>query len=308
MKQKTVSIIIPTYKPDSNYSKMLQVLYNQTYPVEKIVVMNTGKEYYNEDIYPKLDKLEVHHITKKQFDHGGTRNIGVQLTNSDIILFLTQDAMPKGSNFVENMMKAFDDKSVAAVYGRQLPAKDCGVIEAFTRSFNYPAESSVKAISDLKRLGIKTFFCSNVCAAYRRDIYEKIGGFPLKTIFNEDMIFTGRLVKAGYKVAYRADAMVIHSHNYSGIQQFHRNFDLAVSQAQYPDVFDGVSSEGEGIKLVKKTATYLLKSGKWYLLPKLVYQSGCKYIGYFLGKRYKELPIWLCIWCSMNKDYWKTNK
>lgn len=50
------------------------------------------------------------------------------------------------------------------------------------------------------------------------------------------MILAGRMVQAGYKVAYAAEARVIHSHNYSGLQQFHRNFDLAVSQADNPNL------------------------------------------------------------------------
>ena len=60
-------------------------------------------------------------------------------------------------------------------------------------------------------------------------MYEALGGFSRRTIFNEDMILAGQMVQAGYKVAYAAEARVIHSHNYSGLQQFHRNFDLAVS-------------------------------------------------------------------------------
>ena len=56
------------------------------------------------------------------------------------------------------------------------------------------------------------------------------------------------MINAGYKVAYVAEARVIHSHNYTGMQQFHRNFDMAVSQAEHPEVFEGIKSESEGIK------------------------------------------------------------
>ena len=69
------------------------------------------------------------------------------------------------------------------------------------------------------------------------------------TIFNEDMIYAAGLVKAGYGVAYEAEARVIHSHNYTGRQQLRRNFDLGVSQAQHPEIFRGVPSEGEDHRL-----------------------------------------------------------
>ena len=103
-------------------------------------------------------------------------------------------------------------------------------------------------------MGIKTYFCSNVCAMYRRDVFRELGGFEKHTIFNEDMIFAARAVKAGWRIAYAADARVYHSHDYTAKEQFHRNFDNGVSQAQHPEIFAGVSSESEGVKLVKKTA------------------------------------------------------
>ena len=96
----------------------------------------------------------------------------------------------------------------------QLPDKDCDIIERYTRSFNYPEEQR-KTKADLDRLGIKTFFCSNVCTMYRRSIYEKLGGFRKAHHFNEDMIFAGKLIQEGYAIAYVAEARVVHSHNYT---------------------------------------------------------------------------------------------
>lgn len=305
MERLTVDIIIPVYRPDEKYIRLLQGLKKQTYPIQNIIIMNTERKYYESDRYPKLPNIEIHHIPKSEFDHGGTRNQGVQYSHSDIVLFLTQDAVPVDHHLVENIIKPFDDQAVGAVYGRQIPAPDCDRIERFSRSFNYPSESFKKSKQDLERLGIKTFFCSNVCAAYRRSVYDELGGFPLHTIFNEDMIFTGGLIKAGYTVAYEADARVVHSHNYSGIQQFHRNFDLAVSQADNPQIFSGVRSESEGIRLVKDTVRYLSRKRNYLQIVKLIYISGCKYMGYLLGKRYKKLPKKFVIWCSMNKEYWK---
>ena len=152
---------------------------------------------------------------------------------------------------------------------------------------------------------INPFGKTNDCAMYRKDVYEAMGGFVLHTIFNEDMIMAARVIGAGWRIAYAAEAMVVHAHKYTCRQQFTRNFDLAVSQRQYREIFDGVRSESEGIRLVKDTAKYLLGHGKWYLLPELVCQSGFKFLGYRLGKKYERLPRWLVRKCSMNKAYWK---
>ena len=161
-------------------------------------------------------------------------------------------------------------------------------VEAYTRIFNYPKESRIKSKEDLPKLGIKTFFCSNVCAAYRKSEYNALGGFPLHTIFNEDMIFASHLIEAGKKIAYAADAKVWHWHNYTAKDQLKRNFDLAVSQVDAGGLFTQVKSESEGIRLVKMTLRHFIKKGQFYYIPKIITQNGAKYIGYRLGKNYKN--------------------
>ncbi len=302
--KKTVSVIIPVYKPNSMYVRLLKGLKYQTYPIKEIIVINTEQQYYHEEKYPSLEQLRVIHIKKEEFDHGGTRNAGAKMATGDILLFMTQDAVLADANVIERLVASFDDDRVGAAYARQLPNENCNLIERYTRSFNYPKESRVKKYSDLNELGIKTYFCSNVCAAYKKEIYETLGGFECRTIFNEDMIFAANIIKHGYFIAYCAEARVIHSHNYTGMEQLHRNFDLAVSQADYPEIFEGIPSEQEGIRLVKKTFRYLLKKKRPLEVIHLIYISGCKYVGYFLGKRYRKLPLKVVRQLSMNKKYW----
>lgn len=303
---ETVDIIIPAYHPGTEFEKLLEALCRQSYEVKKILVMNTEKKFWNPEWEAKFPKVEVTHLSKAEFDHGGTRRAGAELSDADIMVFMTQDAVPADENLIRNLIRPLqEDPKVGAAYARQLPREDCAYLEKYTRSFNYPAQSSVKWEKDTGVYGIKTYFCSNVCAAYKKSIYEKIGGFVNKAIFNEDMIYAGTMAKQGYGIAYAADACVIHSHNYSCRQQFHRNFDLGVSQADHPEIFQGIPSEGEGLRLVKKSFAYLLKTGHVWLIPKLIGQSGFKYIGYFLGKRYQKLSKGMILFCTMNPEYWK---
>ena len=181
-------------------------------------------------------------------------------------------------------------------------------MESYTREFNYPAKSRIKSAADLDSLGIKTFFCSNVCAAYRREIYEELGGFVRHTIFNEDMIYAAKAVEAGYSVAYAADAQVVHSHNYTNGQQFHRNFDLGVSQAEHPEIFAAYPSESEGKRMVKDVTVYLRNNHMSAGLPHFYMQCACKYAGYLLGKNYRRLPKKWVLAFTSNKEYWKQNR
>jgi len=304
-----IDVVIPVYRPGARFRELLRRLEAQSQPVNRYIIMNTEEAYWEEWL-PGAgelpENLSVYHVTKETFDHGATRNAGIMNSDADIVVCMTDDALPADKKLLEKLCGALmKEERIAVAYARQLPDKDCGIIERYTRSFNYPDTGRVKTKEDLPELGIKTYFCSNVCAAYKRETYLSLGGFTKKTIFNEDMIFAAKAMEMGHAVCYAADAKVIHSHNYTGIQQFHRNFDMAVSQADHPEVFSGIRSEGEGIRLVKKTALYLLKSRHAMLLPKLVFGSGCKYAGYLLGKRYKKLPMPVVRWCSMNRNYWK---
>lgn len=288
---KTVEVIIPTYKPGKQFRRLIGLLKKQSYPAAKISIVNTEVGYwdkeYEQEVNEDFGRLEVTHITREYFDHGRTRDHAARRAQGDYILFMTQDAIPADTHLIENLVKAMEQPGVAVAYGRQLPAEHSNPIEQFTRNFNYPEESRVKSKKDLPELQIKTFFCSDVCAMYDRRIYLEQGGFEKKIIFNEDMVFAGRLVEAGFQVAYAADARVIHSHNYSAMEQFHRNFDLGVSQADFADVFGKVKSTGEGIRLVKKTASWLIRQGKILHVVQLFWQSGWKFLGYCLGKRYR---------------------
>lgn len=306
----TVDVIIPVYKPDESFDTIIERLQKQTIKPHQIILLNTRTDNDKDAEklaakYRRIENLRIIHIEKAEFDHGGTRNYGATLSNAEFMLFMTHDAIPHNKQLIERLLEPMQKETVAAAYARQLPRKGADIIEAYTRSFNYPEESSVKSKDDLERLGIKTYFCSNVCAMYRKSVYEKLGGFVKKTIFNEDMIMASKIIQAGYSIAYAAKAKVIHSHHYTWKQQFSRNFDLAVSQKQYKEVFDGIKSESEGIRLVKKTAGYLKRNHKAYLIPSLIMESGFKYLGYQFGYHYDKLPKKLVKKWSMNKGYWE---
>lgn len=305
-----IDVIIPTYKPDETFKHLVDMLEKQTMEINRIIVLNT-EEKYMEALHigtrflAEHKKLSIFHLSRKEFDHGRTRNRGAAKSEADIIIFMTQDAVPADAYLIENLVKPLQNKTVACSYARQLAAKDATVTEQLTRTFNYPDKSSLKGKVDKEKLGIKTYFCSNVCCAYNADIFRDLKGFVNHTIFNEDMLYAAKVVEHGYQIAYAADAKVIHSHNYSGKQQFHRNFDLGVSQAEHPEVFEGISSESEGIRMVKETIRRLKEEGAGKEIPGYIYTSGCKFIGYRLGKMYKRLPYWLVMKCTMSPLYFK---
>lgn len=289
-----VDIVIPTYKPDEKLLELINRLRAQSIAPNRIVLVNTEQKYLSNllrgrryETYGKY--FEVMNVSAREFDHGATRNKGADGSEADYILYMTMDAVPADDTLIEKMIRAFSTPKVAAVYARQLPNEDASLGERFSREYNYPPEPCVKSKEDTDRLGIKTYFCSNACAMYDRRVFDLLGRFPKGMIFNEDMVFAHRLIESGYKIAYAADAAVYHSHNYTNMQQFHRNFDLAVSQAMNPQVFSKVSSESEGISYVKTAFEYFKSKKKpLYFIP---FAITCVYrfAGYRLGKNYNKL-------------------
>lgn len=328
-----IDVIIPVYRPGEDLVALLNRLYAQTVEIHKIILVETldkeektsmeeensaeGAESMESEtsaeeaetslllhLQKKYKKIELYSVKKEDFDHGMTRRMAVEKSDADIFVMMTQDALPADRKLIEKLTAPLMG-DIAVSYARQLPRKNCRAIERFTRRFNYPEESLLKGKENLQVLGIKTYFCSDVCAAYRREIYEKLGGFVEKAIFNEDMLFAAKAVEAGYKIMYAAEARVLHSHNYSISQQFRRNFDLGVSQAEHPEVFKKVPSEKEGSRMVKETTEYLFTTGKVFLIPYFYLQCMGKYAGYFLGKHYKMLPEKTIKKCTANEAYWQ---
>ena len=293
-----ISVVIPTYKPDKMLGEIVRRLMNQTEKPDRLLIINSCSKEEAETGNKLIDTLvseygdrgmEVKNIPVSEFDHGGTRHMAMEMCHTEYVLFMTQDAMPKDKHLLERMKAALEkDDKAAAVYARQLPDDKCNPIERYTREFNYPEESSVKTKADLEKLGIKTYFLSDACTMYRKSIYEEVGGFPRQTVFAEDMIYASKAIENDKHIIYEAQAMVIHSHNYTAIQEYRRNFDVGLTHRKFDYIFGKVKSESEGIRLVKNTAKYLISNGYWYLIPKLILHSGCKYMGYRMGKMKKN--------------------
>ncbi len=309
MLQREVSVIIPVYRPGKELKHLLDRLAKQTYSVKEVILINTEEQYFDSDLLLDIDegiknKIQIFHISKNEFDHGGTRNYGASIATGEYIMFMTQDAMPKDRNLVCKLIEAFENDKVYVAYARQLPRKNCDILERYTRDFNYPDYDIIKDSTTLEELGIKNYFCSDVCSMYRKDVFDILGGFRDKMIFNEDMVYAHKAIENGGKVYYASKAEVIHSHNYTCIQQLKRNFDNGVSQSMNKDVFENVPSESEGIKMIIDTIKRLLEDGYWYMIPMLIIKSGCKFIGFRLGKSYERLTPEIIQRLTSDKNYW----
>ena len=304
----TVDVVIPVYKPDAQFGELISRLQCQTVKIGKVFLMHTEDGVDLSTSISRFHNIVEIPVRYEEFDHGGTRDIAFRKSDADVVICMTQDALPKNRKLAEELMRPLNREDVALSYARQVPRGDSRITEKYIRAYNYPGESRIKSQDDLDRLGIKTYFCSNVCAAYKREVYLQLGGFEQDITLNEDMLYAAKCMRNGWKIAYAAEARVIHSHNYTYMQQFKRNFDIAVSQTQHSEIFCGISSEKEGVHLVKNVFVFLVRNGKVYYVPYFIGECAAKYFGFFLGKKYDRLPQWLAKRCSLSTRFWAKPK
>lgn len=284
---KKISIIIPTLNAQEYMPGLIDILKRQTRMPDEIIVADSQSQDDTTDMARNAG-YRVLEINRSDFDHGGTRNYALEQSSGDIVLFLSHDALPTDECYVENLIKGFEDDEVVMISGRQLPRKNARADEALVRKYNYPSESFTRTMEDIPRLGIKAYFFSDVCSAYRRDFFEEIGGFENPILTNEDMLMAARALKAGKKIGYCAQAMVYHSHNYTFKQQYRRNFDIAVFMETYSKEIDATGTTGEGMKMVWFIEKELISHFKLIAAFHCMLDSAAKLLGNRAGKRWKR--------------------
>ena len=280
-KGKFISLIIPTLNAEHFIELLIDRIRRQTLPPNEIIVVDSESTDNTVSKCSGIEGVQVVSILRREFDHGGTRDMALRVSRGDYVLFMTQDALPQDEYYIENLLKAFDDSEVVVAYGRQIARPDAVRMEKLVREYNYPSVSHVRSKQDIPQYGIKTFFCSDVCSAYRRDIYEEIGGFEHLLKTNEDMFYAAKAIQQGYKVAYMANAKVIHSHNFSLREQYQRNYILGIEMEKHRDLLENVSQDSEGKKMVKYVSKELLKRG--YVISFIHFGFDC--CARFLGNR-----------------------
>src|SRR5262249_13879342 len=152
-------------------------------PPERVLIVDSSSTDETVDLASAAG-FQVHVIPQAAFNHGGTRQLAVNLSQgAEILVFLTQDVVLGGVGEIDKLLGVFGDPKIGAAFGRQLPRPAATPIETHARLFNYPKQSSIRTWENREQFGIKAIFFSNSFAAYRRDALMSVGGFPQNVIF-----------------------------------------------------------------------------------------------------------------------------
>jgi rhamnosyltransferase len=222
-------------------------------------------------------------IPRHEFNHGTTREKARKHLGTDIVVMVTQDAYAVDNEVIGNLIEPIYQKKVSVAYARQIPHDGAGFLETFPRDFNYPITSHVRQLSDTSRYGIYTFFCSNAFAAYSNSALDEIGGFK-SVLFGEDTVAVAELLRHQHKVAYVAEALVKHSHDYTLREEFRRNYDIGLARAQYGHL---LACEGSDSQRGKDFVIGMFKRlfrEQPLLMPYASLHILAKWLGYRLGQ------------------------
>lgn len=300
-----IGLCIPTLQAAKEFEQLLPALESSRDFFHRRLVIDSSSTDNTVSMAQQAG-FETEVIPRGDFDHGGTRQRGVEiLSDCEIIVFLTQDAIPTGRESFESLTSAFNDPDIACAYGRQLPHIGATPMEAHARLFSYPAASRKKSKQTIPELGLRSAIVSNSFAAYRTKILLSLGGFPNGTLFGEDTLTGARAILAGYAIAYVGDATVRHSHHYTLAQEFRRYFDNGAFYAREHWILEAFgNAEGSGSAYAISEFKYLLRNSPVHI-PLFFLSTLTKYAGYKAGALEKVIPANWKPHLSMNKTFWR---
>ena len=285
------SILIPTKNGAKDLEACLAAIYSQkrTGPFE-VIVIDSGSTDATLEIARRYP-VRIEEIPPQTFHHARTRNYAAGLARGEVLVFLSQDAIPASDTWLAALAGDFREPSVGAVYGRQLPKAESGLERRSAFAVMYGGARIVKMPMDGIGLGHKYYHFSNANSAIRRKAWEATR-FPDELKVFEDVGIAKRILDSGWSIVYEPEAAVYHSHDFPLNMLFRRYFDIGV-------VYERLGIWNERSRASLWRDGWSAFKGKLFLLLKeerpegagssLVQDVG-KYVAIQLGRNERLLP------------------
>jgi rhamnosyltransferase len=307
MNTRDLSIVILTKNGGKLFAEVLAGLFAcEGISEAEVLMIDSGSRDLTLEYAKQYPQLRVHGIPASEFGHGKTRNLGAQLTNRPVIVYLVQDATPATPDFLERLATPIFEEGFAGVFGRQVPRLWTNTIERMFLGRTYPDRREVRECPPDRKLRIKDIFFSNVCSAIRRDVWKEIP-FDESIIMSEDQLWARQVMLAGHRILYEPRATVVHSHNYKLKEVFRRNFD---SGASLVGIADDTFTEMAGyeIRHLASCTKELAGGSDWWRIPYLFAYEVTRAIAFAAGQKAHLLPRRLSRMFSLHKYYWEGNR
>ena len=287
---KSVSIVIPTKNGGTRFADCLEVIYNQKCDfVYDVIIVDSGSLDDTTSIAKEYG-TKIRSIRPYAFTHGGARNLGASMSNSDYIVFCNQDVLPFNESWLENLLSPIGKTNVVASFSRQLAPAGTPTYEQVFLDETYPAEGKIVTKKMLMNRGPgDVVLFTTVSGATTRDIWKTFR-FSEDIIMSEDQEFGCRLLLSGFEIAYAADSIVYHSNNYNTVTAFRRYFDSGWSLTYMPPL--RVNNRNKMIGYVSEQSRRILQADRSSAIDKLssLFIFGAKVFGFGLGQTAPRMP------------------
>lgn len=279
-----IDIVCPLYNAASVIDGFLARLNAQTgVEIQKIVFPVTACEDSDETIEKiKLANCAYFLVEKETFSHSLTREKAIkEYCESDVVIMISQDVVLENNDALEKLASAVNEE-VAYAYGKQICKKKN--IEYYIRNKNYGAESHVIGQEDVEKLQLSAFFASDAFACYYRPTFIALGGYGEHMMMSEDMFYAKKVIDAGYKKAYVAEAVAEHAHRYTFKQLYNRYYQTGIWFAQHPE-FDEYKTTNSGLSLAMYVFKKALLSFNIPVLVRFIPDMLARFLGMKKGKK-----------------------
>ena len=229
-----VSIVIPTRNGGATLPSVFEALSRQQVDFEfEVVAIDSGSTDGSLDLLQRRADRVVE-VDAAEFDHGLTRNLGIEHARGELIVLLVQDAVPANEKWLRELTAPLlSDTAVAGTFARQRPRSDASAITRYyherwvaaadaQRTMAIDRFASFEALEPMQRFLLCAF--DNVCSCIRRTVWQS---HPFRsTPIAEDLEWARDVLLAGYRLVYAPRAVVVHSHDRSARYELARTYAL----------------------------------------------------------------------------------
>lgn len=302
-----ISVVIPVRNGGDDLRRCLEAIGSQQVADEVEVVVIDSSSTDGSAELANRHGAKVHVIPIEEFNHGATRNLGAELASGETLVFTSQDAFAADEHWLARLTAPLADEGVGGAYGRQVAHTDARPPEVFFMDFLYGPDARIQEAASPEQLSMDNTLFSNVTSAIPRRVFDRFR-FVDDIVMTEDQEWSRRVLLAGYRLAYVADAVVRHSHPYTTGEAFRRFFDSGASAER---AFMPAGAEGR--KAVRRNAlaygreelAWLWRSGHRRWIPYAIVYEAAKFAGLQLGARHHRLPLALKKRLSNQPAYWE---
>ena len=288
-----VSILLLTKNGMPDITECLKAIYSQcnTNPLE-VIVVDSGSTDETLAV-ARTFHARLEQVPATSFHHARTRNFAASLASGEILVFLSQDAIPKSDRWLEAMVANFSDSSVGAVYGRQVPRPGSSPEREDALNVVYGERKIVKDPAHRNGLGYRFYHFSDANSAMRRSVWEATR-FPEDLKVFEDLGIAKRILDSGWKIVYEPEACVFHSHAHTTSDLFKRYFDIGYT-LKVLNIWEAPGTRKSMLrdvwKLLKSKARRFGEKGAGRSAREGIRQDIAKSVGLFFGLHQNYLPL-----------------